>query len=372
MPLYLTHVLRPLTIRFTEPGVADLSLDLNSFTHVRTSTDIHDPDDAVPVDPVLFDVVVEQNAHPQRKHSVGSDAKRSREQRARALIEARAQETVRDVKRIVRSDRPAIHRRRIRLIHAGRILRDGIRLVSYFDQLDSHRKASVRSLGSSLALGDDDNDGEDRAEDDEDGHAARTTTEVVPLRELLPDYWQSLPNSSGGGKGKGKAKASSDDDDDDDGDVSGGEDGSGDLGGVQVCVARKLHERIYVQCSVGDVMDSEEEARERGLIDVAPSSPPHLDIDDTGPSPSSADQDRSAPPAQGFDRLLSTGLTPEEVASIRAQFRSSALPVSGDVLRQREEEEHARALEDAWFDSFSQDPAAKGMQIAVVCGLFAK
>ncbi|KAG8706202.1 hypothetical protein FRC08_001215 [Ceratobasidium sp. 394] len=60
------------------------------------------------------------------------------------LLAVSSQETVRDIKALIRSLRPELERRRLRLVHAGRILTDGIRLVPWLDAL----KARARNAAS--------------------------------------------------------------------------------------------------------------------------------------------------------------------------------------------------------------------------------
>ncbi|KAN0064956.1 hypothetical protein ACQY0O_002014 [Thecaphora frezii] len=366
MPLHITHHIRPITLRFTEPGVPDLQLQLSTSSHLHSPPPIPDQ--------LLFDVLVESSHHLD-SHSRPSAATAARattastapsdetlEAAIRPILDRQPLQTVRHLKQRIRSSRPALNHRRLRLIYSGRILRDAIRLVPYLDSLDTHRKASLRSLGSLAFDRDDDENSIDEAHDSTDAANANRGKETpsakweqVTLRDLLADETEAIAEGISE-KAKGKARAREDD-------VDG-------LADVKLWVAKKVKEHVYIQCSVGDVMDAEEEERERGVVPPAQRpQPEEATAQPRNPFALTSDSDDDAaegpdsvPPAssavQGFDRLLSTGLSPEEVASIRTHFhRSSGLSAarSGDLLRQQEEEEHARALEDAWFDSFSQD-----------------
>ncbi|KAG8715473.1 hypothetical protein FRC11_003972 [Ceratobasidium sp. 423] len=71
------------------------------------------------------------------------------------LLGVSSHDTIRDVKALIRSLRPSLERRRLRLVHAGRLLTDGTRLVPWLEALEAHsrksnaKNASSRSPGSS-------------------------------------------------------------------------------------------------------------------------------------------------------------------------------------------------------------------------------
>lgn len=131
-------------------------------------------------------------------------------------------------------------------------------------------------------------------------------------------------------------------------------------------------QRVYVNCSIGDLLTDAEldEERRRAEEPVPEQPPPGL----SSPYPSSHSPLPGAPtpgagPAQdhqqqqraprGFDRLLSAGFTAAEVNQLRLQFRSiqearhtaDTLP-SPDTLR---------GMEDAWIDNNNDAAPAAAM-----------
>ncbi|KEP51934.1 putative transmembrane protein [Rhizoctonia solani 123E] len=65
------------------------------------------------------------------------------------LLGVSSRDTIRDVKALVRSLRPLLERRRLRLVHAGRLLTDGTRLVPWLEALEAHsRKSSAQNAPS--------------------------------------------------------------------------------------------------------------------------------------------------------------------------------------------------------------------------------
>ena len=96
--------------------------------------------------------------------------------------------------------------------------------------------------------------------------------------------------------------------------------------------------RLYVNCSIGDDLTAEELASEA----TEPSSTPR---DETPATP-------RRPRPRGFDRLLQSGFSSSEIATLRTQFASIQTerldapdgPPSPDTLR---------GLEDAWIDNNS-------------------
>ncbi|CAK4034688.1 hypothetical protein BAUCODRAFT_532297 [Lecanosticta acicola] len=119
--------------------------------------------------------------------------------------------------------------------------------------------------------------------------------------------------------------------------------------------------RVYIHCSVGDVLtlaELSEESRMAQEADSALKSTTQAPSADT-PGQGQAKQDHvtttSAP--RGFDRLLSAGFTASEVAALRAQFLAiqahthtpDTMPTGADLL----------ALEERWLDNTS-NPAAGG------------
>lgn len=98
--------------------------------------------------------------------------------------------------------------------------------------------------------------------------------------------------------------------------------------------------RIYINCSIGDELSSQELADEAAAAEKPPVEP---DADQAKPST------WTRPRPRGFDRLLQTGFTQLEINTLRTQFASinndrftsDALP-SPDTMRR---------LEDVWIDT---------------------
>lgn len=134
-------------------------------------------------------------------------------------------------------------------------------------------------------------------------------------------------------------------------------------------------QRVYVNCSIGDLLTDAEldEERRRAEEPVPEQPPPGAGLSSPYPTSHSplpgggvgsggggsgpgAGQDQRAP--RGFDRLLSAGFTAAEVNQLRLQFRSiqearhtaDTLP-SPDTLR---------SMEDAWIDN-NNDAAPAAM-----------
>ncbi|KAG5992996.1 hypothetical protein E4U43_003606 [Claviceps pusilla] len=99
--------------------------------------------------------------------------------------------------------------------------------------------------------------------------------------------------------------------------------------------------RIYVNCSIGDVLSPKDLADEQ----ASASNPPQ----DVTPSESSHQASSTRPRPRGFDRLLQAGFTSSEISTLRTQFASiqnerftpDSMP-SPDSLRR---------MEDAWIDT---------------------
>lgn len=111
--------------------------------------------------------------------------------------------------------------------------------------------------------------------------------------------------------------------------------------GKAVDAARPEPVRIYVNCSIGDELSSEELAQEQTAAAKPPVEPAQ------GSTVKRAAWTRPRP--RGFDRLLQAGFTSSEISTLRTQFASihterfapDAMP-SPDSLR---------TLEDSWIDS---------------------
>ncbi|KAF1978072.1 hypothetical protein BU23DRAFT_550176 [Bimuria novae-zelandiae CBS 107.79] len=127
--------------------------------------------------------------------------------------------------------------------------------------------------------------------------------------------------------------------------------------------------RYYIHCSLGDALSASELASEATLASTTEASLKSQYENAKGSRGSrgsvssgngngarrrSSAANASAAP-QGFDRLLSSGFTPQEVATLRSQFQTNlsythtpdTMPSAGEM----------RALEDRWLDSTATDPA---------------
>ncbi|USP81197.1 hypothetical protein yc1106_08471 [Curvularia clavata] len=136
--------------------------------------------------------------------------------------------------------------------------------------------------------------------------------------------------------------------------------------------------KYYIHCSLGDALSPSELASEATLaqnIEISlkshyeASSPEHRHKGSSGvdyntrrrsstatTGVAGSGTDGAVPQAQGFDRLLSSGFTPAEVASLRSHFTTNlsfthtpdTMPTPAQI----------RVLEDRWLDSSANDPSA--------------
>ncbi|RKU43307.1 hypothetical protein DL546_001848 [Coniochaeta pulveracea] len=111
-------------------------------------------------------------------------------------------------------------------------------------------------------------------------------------------------------------------------------------------VEGRVERRVYVNCSIGDVLTPEEiEAEGKAATTRIPAS--------SLPSPaqSSLQSRRASPPhrPRGFDRLLDTGATQADVNHLRLQFRNiQAARHTPDTMPSPDT---LRSMEDAWLES---------------------
>ncbi|WPH04958.1 DUF2407 C-terminal domain-containing protein [Acrodontium crateriforme] len=121
-----------------------------------------------------------------------------------------------------------------------------------------------------------------------------------------------------------------------------------------------LAARVYVHCSIGDKLTASELAAEATCAqeaDAALRSEAPLAISTAPLGDSHATT--TAPVPRGFDRLLSAGFTPAEVAALRTQFLAiqahthtpDTMPSGSDLL----------ALEERWLDNDS-NPGTVGTE----------
>ncbi|KAF2114664.1 DUF2407 C-terminal domain-containing protein [Lophiotrema nucula] len=130
--------------------------------------------------------------------------------------------------------------------------------------------------------------------------------------------------------------------------------------------------KYYIHCSLGDALSAAElvteaaqaqasESTLRSQCETSSSSTTQRRRSSSGAiSGGDATRRRSSatatPAPQGFDRLLSSGFTAQEVATLRSQFQTNlsythtpdTMPTSTEI----------RALEDRWLDSTATDPSA--------------
>lgn len=134
--------------------------------------------------------------------------------------------------------------------------------------------------------------------------------------------------------------------------------------------------RYYIHCSLGDPLSASELASEATLAqnieislksqyEASSASPEHHRKSSAGADYNARRRSSAAtatgagtavPQAQGFDRLLSSGFTPAEVASLRSHFTTNlsfthtpdTMPTPAQI----------RVLEDRWLDSSANDPSA--------------
>ncbi|KAL2024128.1 hypothetical protein VTK56DRAFT_9908 [Thermocarpiscus australiensis] len=140
---------------------------------------------------------------------------------------------------------------------------------------------------------------------------------------------------------------------------------------------RHQQQRVFINCSIGDELsDADLSAEARAASAPPPPPPPPPSSPGTGPgtstspspSPSPSQPQPQSPPSSqrrpptnpplGFDRLLSAGLTPSEIATLRHHFR--AIHTARFVPDAMPSDDALRAMEDAWLDS--QSHAGGGSQ----------
>lgn len=130
--------------------------------------------------------------------------------------------------------------------------------------------------------------------------------------------------------------------------------------------------KYYIHCSLGDALSAAELASEATLAQSTEdslksqnggsqvASSQRRASNSTTNHGSSARRRSSAatapqPQAQGFDRLLSSGFTAQEVASLRSHFQTNlSFTHTPDTMPSPAE---MRVLEDRWLDSTATDPS---------------
>ncbi|KAF2024367.1 hypothetical protein EK21DRAFT_78904 [Setomelanomma holmii] len=128
--------------------------------------------------------------------------------------------------------------------------------------------------------------------------------------------------------------------------------------------------KYYIHCSLGDALTPSELASEATLAQASEislksqseawsTSPIQRRASNVKDGSNNARRRSStttnAPQAQGFDRLLSSGFTPQEVASLRSHFQTNlSFTHTPDTMPTPAE---MRVLEDRWLDSTATDPS---------------
>lgn len=120
--------------------------------------------------------------------------------------------------------------------------------------------------------------------------------------------------------------------------------------------------RVYVHCSIGDALTTEELAAEASAAEAADAALVAKTLPlDTQFGQKNATASTSTPSTQaprGFDRLLTAGFSAAEVATLRTQFLAiQAHTHTPDTMPTGDE---LRALEDRWLDSDAGGNAAGG------------
>lgn len=173
---------------------------------------------------------------------------------------------------------------------------------------DDYRNRRIRLIYAGKALGD----------DTPLGASLKRTPSRPPSRTPTPAPYDDV-------KGKGKAP-------------------------VRDPPLRPAPTRIYIHCSIGDVVLSPTELAQEITVANPTHSPSTQNAQEQSPTP-------PPPPApRGFDRLLTSGFSPSEVANLRLQFLSiqSHTHTPDDMPSPTT----LRNLEDQWLDDSSSLPNA--------------
>ncbi|WFD31515.1 hypothetical protein MSPP1_002553 [Malassezia sp. CBS 17886] len=217
-----------------------------------------------------------------------------------------SEETVRQLKDRIIAEHASLDDRRLRLIHLGRVLPNGVRLASWLDALELQQDSGSEAQLACERVSVEKSSGGDG---------------TYMLRRCATGASDDGPPTA---KLHGKQRL------DAGRELRGA--GPWELDVTRLPVA-------YLQCSIG-----------------APHSGSGRDCADDGPVPSATAQPR------GFDRLRHTaGMSALDVQVMREHFhqRSGISQArSGDLLRRHEEDELALALEEQWIDNLSDEPLA--------------
>lgn len=94
--------------------------------------------------------------------------------------------------------------------------------------------------------------------------------------------------------------------------------------------------RIYINCSIGETLSPSQLAEELSTAHVS------------SPAPTPTQPTQAAQTAQGFDRLLTSGFSAAEVATLRSQFM--AIQAASHTPDTMPSAATLRRMEDAWLD----------------------
>ncbi|KIS69307.1 uncharacterized protein UMAG_10302 [Mycosarcoma maydis] len=320
---------RPITIRFTEPGVRDLRLHLHSITSLRAvpfkRSDIH-VHSGRPEQRLIFDFDTED------QQTVATRAPTSHQEDFRE-----EDELVRDVIESLSADG----------LMGGDSSRQTLRDLALDD--DAHRAGKSGVNDESAEHSDADEEARSNGlANEEDIERGTVEMKEMSLGEMVD--WLSAKtnevirgdgsddsgttpfNAQEGGKGKKREPTWYSD---------------------HIRLTIRTARVVYIQCSVGE-------------LSTRPSHPlpsnaltnPLIDINSSDLAvPDAPEVDRSTSPTsrnRGFNRLLDAGLTHDEISTIRAQFRTShPLHTSYDLIQEREHAQHLLEMEESWMDTFN-------------------
>ncbi|KAF2262350.1 hypothetical protein CC78DRAFT_319533 [Lojkania enalia] len=122
--------------------------------------------------------------------------------------------------------------------------------------------------------------------------------------------------------------------------------------------------KYYIHCSLGDVLSPSELAAETATAQASEASlqkqyessqSSNARRRSSGANAGRRGSSATTPAPQGFDRLLASGFTPQEVATLRSQFQTNlSYTHTPDTMPSPTE---MRAMEDRWLDSTATDPS---------------
>lgn len=132
-------------------------------------------------------------------------------------------------------------------------------------------------------------------------------------------------------------------------------------------------QKYYIHCSLGDALSYSELAAEAAAAQASEltlrkqfessvtskSSHRRMSSGGTSTRPRGSSTTEPTPAPQGFDRLLSSGFTPQEVAALRTQFQANvSFTHTPDTMPSPTT---LRAMEDRWLDSTATDPSVAAL-----------